>query len=75
MNRMGWPIFRLFGDIIMPLVEGYSRQAISKNIAELVKSGRSKRQAIAIAMRVAREAARKELSGSKLATVMRKLKP
>ena len=34
----------------MPLVRGKSKRAISRNISELVKSGRPQRQAIAIAM-------------------------
>ena len=34
----------------MPLVRGKSKKAISKNISELVRSGRPQRQAVAIAM-------------------------
>lgn len=34
----------------MPLKSGASQEAISYNIAELIRSGRSKSQAIAIAM-------------------------
>lgn len=34
----------------MPLVLGTSRKAVSKNIDELVKSGRPPKQAVAIAM-------------------------
>ena len=34
----------------MPLVAGISRKTISKNIDELVKSGRPRKQAIAIAL-------------------------
>lgn len=34
----------------MPLVKGSSDKAISKNISELVHSGRPQKQAIAIAM-------------------------
>lgn len=34
----------------MPLMKGSSQKVISRNIAELVKSGRPKKQAIAIAM-------------------------
>lgn len=34
----------------MPLVKGSSKKAVSANISELVKSGRPKNQAIAIAM-------------------------
>jgi uncharacterized protein YdaT len=38
----------------MPLISGKSKQTISKNISELVHSGRSHKQAIAIAMSKAR---------------------
>jgi len=34
----------------MPLQKGRSRKAVSANIAELVKSGRPRAQAVAIAM-------------------------
>jgi hypothetical protein len=37
----------------MPLVKGRSKQAVSKNIAELENSGRPANQAIAIAMKEA----------------------
>ena len=33
-----------------PLVKGKSKKTVSKNISELVRSGRPQRQAIAIAM-------------------------
>ena len=39
----------------MPLAKGYSPETISKNIAELIKAGHDQKQAIAIALRVARE--------------------
>lgn len=38
----------------MPLVKGKSRKAISANIRELILSGRKRKQAIAIALDVAR---------------------
>jgi hypothetical protein len=34
----------------MPMMKGSSKKAISKNISELVSSGRPQKQAIAIAM-------------------------
>ncbi len=37
----------------MPLKKGRSKKVISSNIRELIHSGRSQRQAIAIAMRKA----------------------
>lgn len=42
----------------MPLEQGYGRAAVSKNIAELIKSGRPKKQAVAIVLGAARKAAR-----------------
>jgi hypothetical protein len=41
----------------MPLKKGYSRATIGKNIKMEEKSGRPKKQAIAIALNVARDAA------------------
>jgi hypothetical protein len=43
----------------MPLIKGYSRATISKNIKFLMKEGRTREQAVAIAMDIAREAAKK----------------
>ena len=43
----------------MPLIKSSSKQAISKNIEELVGSGRKKDQAIAIALDIARKSKRK----------------
>jgi len=40
----------------MPLKKGTSKETLSKNIAELVKSGRDKKQAAAIAYSVKRKA-------------------
>lgn len=40
----------------MPLAKGKSRETVSRNISELVHSGRPQRQAIAIALKTAREA-------------------
>ena len=49
----------LFGENVMPLKKGYSRKTISKNIATEMRSGRPRKQAIAIAFSVARAAKRK----------------
>ena len=43
----------------MPLTKGYSRKSIGKNIKVEEKAGRPRKQAIAIALNVAREAAMK----------------
>jgi len=37
----------------MPLIKGTSKKVISANIAELVRSGKPRKQAIAIAMQTA----------------------
>lgn len=37
----------------MPLVKGSSKKVIARNINELVRSGRPKKQAVAIAMHTA----------------------
>jgi hypothetical protein len=43
----------------MPLKSGYSRKTISKNIGNEMKSGRPQKQAVAMALNTARQAAKK----------------
>jgi hypothetical protein len=43
----------------MPLIKGYSRASVSKNIRMQMKAGVKQRQAVAVALSVAREAKRK----------------
>jgi|TARA_R110000744_G_C18868529_1_gene504966 hypothetical protein len=53
----------------MPLKKGKSKKNISDNVKELIKSGRPKNQAIAIALSLARgktDAVQKPKKGSKL---------
>ena len=47
----------------MPLVKSSSKGAVSTNISELVHSGRPVRQAIAIALDVARRIKRRKWGG------------
>lgn len=49
----------------MPLKKGYSRKSIAKNIKTEEKAGRPKKQAVAIALNVARKAAEKAGKPSK----------
>jgi hypothetical protein len=49
----------------MPLKKGYSSKSIGKNIAAEEKAGKPRKQAVAIALSVAREAAMKAGKPSK----------
>ena len=43
----------------MPLTKGYSKKAISSNIKKEMQAGRPQKQAVAIALNTARQAAKK----------------
>jgi hypothetical protein len=45
----------------MPLKKGSSREVISENIKELIHSGRSQKQAVAIALSEARRTGKKKI--------------
>ena len=44
----------------MPLIKGYSKKSVSKNIATEIKAGKPRKQAIAIALSTARKAKAKK---------------
>ena len=59
-------------EALMPLKKGYSKKAISKNIATERRAGASGKQAVAIAMQTARTAAKKAGKPSKAPAKPRK---
>lgn len=57
----------------MPLVGGYSKEAIAERIRQLIKEGYPQKQAVAISYAKAREAAKKIKDPRKRAAVLRRL--
>ena len=53
-------IAKLTGERIMPLKKGYGKKSVSYNIKKEMKSGKSRKQSVAIALSVARKAKRKK---------------
>ena len=63
----------MWGVMILPLKGGYSREAISSRISQLMKEGYDQRQAVAISLSQARKAAEKISDPKRRAAIMRKL--
>jgi hypothetical protein len=53
-------IAKLTGEKIMPLKKGYGKKSVSYNIKKEMKSGKSRKQAVAISLSVAKKAKRKK---------------
>lgn len=56
----------------MPLMQGYGKKTISKNIATEVRAGKPRKQAVAIAMNTARQSAKKAGKGAAARRLMAK---
>jgi len=57
----------------VPLKSGYSRTSIEQNIAEMIRAGHPKAQAVAAAYRKARESAKKVKDPHKRNAILRRL--
>ena len=53
-------IAKLTGEKIMPLKKGYGKKSVSYNIKREMKSGKSRKQSVAIALSVARKVKKKK---------------
>jgi hypothetical protein len=56
----------------MPLMQGYGKKAISRNISTEVRAGRPQKQAVAIALETARRAAKRAGKGAAARRLMAK---